>query len=64
MPGNDDHGERLFAWAVLAPVLIQHYSIVVPSDLEVWVCACSPGVRRSIDEWARHVSDQVAASIG
>lgn len=61
---TDDHGERLFAWAVLAPVLTRHYSIVAPSDLGVSVCACSPGVRRNIDEWARHVSDAVADSVG
>ncbi|MCV7354891.1 hypothetical protein [Mycolicibacterium fluoranthenivorans] len=63
MSSTDDHGERLFTWAVLAPVLTRHYSIVAPSDQEVSVCACSPGIRRSIDEWARHVSDAVAASI-
>ncbi|MBI3226055.1 MAG: hypothetical protein HYZ39_13470 [Mycolicibacterium cosmeticum] len=59
----DDHGERLFAWAVLAPVLAKHYSIVAPSDPQVAVCACSPGMRRSIEEWVRHVSDEVAANM-
>jgi hypothetical protein len=63
MPSPDDHGERLFAWAVLAPVLTKHYSIVAPSDPEVSVCACSPGTRRSIDDWARHVSDEIATSV-
>ena len=59
----DDHGERLFAWAVVAPVLMRHYSIVLPTDREVSVCACSPDVRRSIAEWARHVSDEIARGI-
>ncbi len=63
MPSPDDHGERLFAWAVLAPVLTKHYSIVAPSDPEVSVCACSPGVRRSIEDWARHVSDEIVTSV-
>jgi hypothetical protein len=62
MTTTDDHGDGLFAWAVLAPVLITHHSIVVPSDLEVSVCACSPNVRRSIAEWARHVSEEIAKS--
>lgn len=62
-PPADDHGDRLFAWGVLAPALAEHYSIVLPSDRQVAVCACTPDIRRSIDEWARHVSEMVADSV-
>ncbi|MCV7228382.1 hypothetical protein [Mycolicibacterium komossense] len=55
--------ERLFAWAIALPVLTQHYSITTPADHSVTVCACSPGTRRTIEQWARHVSDEIARTI-
>lgn len=63
-PDDGDRDEQLFAWAVVAPVLQQHYSIVLPADRGIAVCACSPQRRRTIVEWARHVSDEVARGLG
>ncbi|AQA01815.1 hypothetical protein BVC93_04465 [Mycobacterium sp. MS1601] len=60
---DNDHGEELFAWAVIAPVLIKHYSIVSPADRDMTVCACSPAKRRTVEQWARHVSDEIARSL-
>jgi hypothetical protein len=56
-------GEQLFAWAVVAPILQRHYSIVAPADHGVAVCACSPTTRRTVVQWARHVSVEIARSM-
>ncbi|MGU3500823.1 hypothetical protein [Mycobacterium sp. C31M] len=60
---DDGHDEQLFAWAIAAPVLQKHYSIVAPNDRSISVCACSPTTRRTIEQWARHVSDEIARNI-
>ncbi|MGB3480630.1 MAG: hypothetical protein WBB07_00250 [Mycobacterium sp.] len=60
---DDDLGEQLFAWAIVAPVLTKHYSVMVPADQDVAVCACSPTTRRTIEQWARHVCDEIARSV-
>ena len=60
---DESHEERFFAWAIAAPVLQKHYSIVVPNDHSISVCACSPTTRRTIEQWARHVSDEIARSV-
>lgn len=63
-PRDDHHDEQLFAWAVVAPVLQLHYSIVTNPDEGIVACACSPQTPRTIVDWARHVSGKVACSLG
>lgn len=64
-PRDDGPGdEQLFAWAVLAPVLRRHYSVVSDPKQDIVVCACSPERRRTLLDWARHVSDEVARKLG
>jgi hypothetical protein len=59
----DGEDERLFAWAIALPVLIKHYSITAPADHSITVCACTPGLQRTIEQWARHVSDEIAQTL-
>jgi hypothetical protein len=60
---TDGEDERLFAWAIALPVLTEHYSITAPTAHGVAACACTPNTQRTIGEWARHVSDEIARTI-
>jgi hypothetical protein len=42
----------------------RHYSVVSDPKQDIVVCACSPERRRTLLDWARHVSDQVARKLG
>lgn len=66
MTAHDDvgPGDDLFTWAVLAPVLVKHFSIVSSSESTTSVrCACSPTTPRTLEQWARHVSQEVTNSV-
>jgi hypothetical protein len=59
----DDRDNELMSWAIVVPVLQQHYSLTAPGGRAIEACACSPSTPRSTHQWARHVSDEIASRI-
>jgi hypothetical protein len=60
-PAPDE--EQLLVWAIVMPVLGEHHSVSAVPGRGVSACACSPTVGRSTEQWARHVSDEIAKRI-